>query len=60
MNIKKLNQDLISFWNQQFEKVEVKPIAMDDILISDELDEMLEMIGNHCPNVIDLGCDVVC
>lgn len=56
MNIKKINQDLISYWNQQFEKVEVKPIAMDDIVISDELDEMLEMIGNHCPNVIDFGC----
>jgi SAM-dependent methyltransferase len=56
MNINEINQKLISFWNNQFEKLEAQVINKDDLSIDNPLDQGLKMLGDSCQNVLDFGC----
>ncbi|HKL47543.1 MAG TPA: class I SAM-dependent methyltransferase, partial [Candidatus Izemoplasmatales bacterium] len=56
MDIKKLNENLIVFWNQQFKKLASESINKKDINVSNPLGQALVFLGNHCDRILDFGC----
>lgn len=56
MDIGKTNQDLISFWDKQFERLEAEAINVEDLTVDNPLDEMLVDLGNQCERILDYGC----
>ncbi len=55
MDIKKLNQDLIEFWDSQFSVLEPSEIKEDDVKIESPLEEKLKYLGDQCERILDLG-----
>ncbi len=56
MNVKEENNKLIDFWNSAFEKVEPMTLKADDFDSSIDFHRLLKHIGDHCIDVLDIGC----
>ena len=56
MDIKEVKQQSIKFWDDYFKQYPTFKIQKSDITIDTALDECLKFLGDHCENVIDVGC----
>lgn len=55
MDYTEINKNLISFWNEYFQKLKPEVIKKDEIKIQNRLDELLKMIGEKSNRVLDIG-----
>ena len=56
MDIKEVKQQSIKFWDDYFKQYPTFKVQKSDITIDTALDECLKFLGDHCENVIDVGC----
>ena len=61
MDTKEIKTKSIEFWNEHFKNLQSFKIQKSDIVLDTSLDECLKFIGDHCENVLDIGCgDGIC
>lgn len=56
MNINKINEDLINFWNKEFESLKAPEIIKSKELSKNPLYESFKYMGDHSESVLDFGC----
>ena len=56
MDIKEVKHQSIKFWDDYFKQYPTFKIQKSDITIDTALDECLKFLGDHCENIIDVGC----
>lgn len=56
MDIKEVKQQSIKFWDDCFKEYPTYKIQKSDITIDTALDECLKFLGDHCEDIIDIGC----
>ncbi len=55
MDEKKVTQNLLSFWNDFFKELKPQNIDINDLKISNRLDELLKFLGDNSTRVLDIG-----
>ncbi|QWC00290.1 class I SAM-dependent methyltransferase [Mycoplasmatota bacterium] len=56
MKINQLNERLISFWNDQFARLEEKEMKKEDFLEKTSFHDHTIYLGDHCEKILDFGC----
>jgi ubiquinone/menaquinone biosynthesis C-methylase UbiE len=55
MDIRKINQDLIQFWDHQFGQAKASKIEKKDIPLDNDLVKLIKFVGDRSENILDYG-----
>lgn len=56
MDINKENEKLIVFWDQQFKEVKPMTLSQEDFDLNVDFNRLLKHMGDHCEDILDIGC----
>jgi ubiquinone/menaquinone biosynthesis C-methylase UbiE len=58
MDIKKTNQELMSFWDNFFNQYEPMTINAKDVKVENALDQYIKDVGDYANNILDFGSGI--
>jgi ubiquinone/menaquinone biosynthesis C-methylase UbiE len=58
MDIKKTNQELMSFWDNFFHQFEPMTIDPKDVKVENALDQYIKDVGDYASNILDFGSGI--